>query len=312
MEILDGYKNVLGTDLVLGHEFVGRVVGFEPLPPPAAPPLLRLESRVVAEINCTSPTAAEASSSTWRTRAQDPTRSALGIFGANGCFATHVVVPLANLHAVPPSVSDRSAVFTEPLAAAAAVAEEMHVRASDKVGVLGAGRLGVLIAAALSAARIDVVLLARDVRGRGARVIGEVACSRPVVVRDSANGDEDGSFDVVVEATGCAAGLQRALQLVRPRGTVVLKSTYAVGGAAGAGDKVDLAMVVVKEITVKGSRCGHFPTALKMLEDGAVRPAAMIEKIFGLDEAVEAFECAKRKGTLKVLFEPSLSNVEAQ
>lgn len=290
--------------MILGHEFVGTIEAVKPLPPPAASPVFPLNTRVVAEINCCSPSAPGVSCSTWRSRAQDPNRTALGIFGSDGCFATHVVVPLINLHRVPDCIADKDAVFTEPLAAAAAVAEEIHVRPSDKVGVLGSGRLGILIAAALSAARIDVVLLARDTGGRGAAAARKVACGRPLTIQKSADSGGEETFDVIVEATGRPAGLQRALKLVRPRGTIVLKSTYAVGRVSDESDEVDMALVVVKEITLKGSRCGHFPTALKMLEDELVRPDCMVEKVFALSDAKEAFDFTRKKGSLKVLFEP--------
>jgi alcohol dehydrogenase len=293
LQLLAGYKGDAAADLVLGHEFVAVVDALHPEDSGGA---VSVGDRVVSEINCVTPGAP--SGSDWRRRAQDPQRTALGIFGSDGCFAEFVRAPVQNLHSVPGAVTDVEAAFVEPLAAACSVLEEVRIRPSDRCAVLGgAGRLGSLITAVLSAAACDVSAVVRD--AARAEHVTHVAAGRPVPVASLPPASKD-LYDVVVDATGSPLGLQRALQLCRPRGTVVLKSTYAVGDTDQI--SVDMSLVVVKELSVVGSRCGPFATALRLLERGLVRPGVMVDHTLPLTDAKAAFRLAATPGTRKVLF----------
>lgn len=218
-------------------------------------------------------------------------RTVLGIRDRHGAFAEYLSLPLANLHAVPESVPDERAVFTEPLAAALAIREQVQIGARDRVLLVGAGRLGQLIAQVLALAGCDLVVVARHARHRqlleqrGIPWLAEDAVPRR-------------QFDLVVEATGAPAGFDLARGALRPRGTLVLKSTYR-------GDRaVDLSALVVDEITLVGSRCGPFGAALRLLERKAVDTDGMIEIEYPLSKAVAGFERAAQPGALKVLVRP--------
>lgn len=277
LQLLRGYYPFTG---IPGHEFVGEVVK-------APDDDAWVGRRVTGEINLSCGTCDQC-------RAARPThcrcRDVLGIKGRNGAFAEYLTLPTANLHPVPDNVPDDDAVFTEPLAAALEIAEQVHIHPSDSVLVIGAGRLGQLIAQALQAsgARLQVVA-----RYPGQRRRLE---SRGISATDEGRVPE-GAADIVVEATGSPDGLAAARRAVRPRGTIVLKSTYKGGAAA------DLSGLVVDEITLVGSRCGPFQPALELLEEGRVAPAMLIDGRCPLHEAASAFEAAAGKGVLKVLFE---------
>lgn len=277
LELTRGYYPFTG---VIGHEFVGEVA--------AAPDTHWVGRRVVAEINAACGTCPTCS-------AGRPThceaRTVLGIAGRDGCHAEYVSVPLANLLEVPDSVPDDAAVFTEPLAAAVEILEQVHVRPTDRVLLVGAGRLGQLVASvlALTGARLEVV--ARHPRQRSLLAAQGIAVVEGAEV-------EPRSYDLVVEATGSPSGFELARSAVRPRGTFVLKSTYA-GQVT-----LDLSPFVVDEITLLGSRCGPFAPALRLLERGDVDPRPLIEARFALADAIEAFEVATRPGALKVLLQP--------
>lgn len=305
LQLVAGYKGASSANrMILGHEFVAIIDSIShakedsEAPAAVAEGSLGVGDRVVAEINCTEP--GQRCSGDWRQRAQDPRRTALGIFGADGCFATYVMVPIRNLHRVPDSVTDMDAVFTEPLAAACSVLDEVRIRLSDKVAILGAGRLGSLIVAVLSATQCDLDVLVRNV-SRAAH-LKEVAAGRDVRTLPVSEASES-SYDIVVEASGSPGGLQRALEICRPRGTVVLKSTYAPGNAAQVG--IDMSLIVVKELHIVGSRCGPFAVALRLLQKGLVRPGALMHRVFPLEQAREAFEEAASPGVLKVCLRPS-------
>jgi threonine dehydrogenase-like Zn-dependent dehydrogenase len=265
---------------VLGHEFVGEVVeSSEPA---------WVGSRVVGEIN-------DACGSCELCRSGHPThcesRTVLGIVARDGAHAEYVRVPHANLHRVPDGVSDEAAVFTEPLAAALEVLEQVHIRPSDRVLLVGAGRLGQLVGRVLALTGADVRAVARYERQVELLAVAGVAC-----IAEEEVGQR--RWDVVVEATGSPSGLDVARAALRPRGTLVLKSTYR-GEVT-----LDLAPFVVDEITVVGSRCGPFAPALELLARGKIDPVPLIEARYPLASGVEAMEVAARSGAMKVLLEP--------
>ena len=280
LELEHGYMSFRG---VVGHEFVGVVERAD-----AAPEWVG--RRVVGEINA-------ACGQCETCRANRPThcphRTTLGISGRDGALAELLCLPVANLHAVPDSVPDEAAVFAEPLAAACEITKAVHVHPTDRVAVLGDGKLGLLCAQVLQLTGCDL------------RVVGHHAGSLEILgrrgIRTSLDPGEllaEGPFDVVVEATGTPAGFATARELVRPRGTVVLKSTYH--GAVEA----NLTMVVVDEVTLAGSRCGPFAPALRLLEQRLVKVTPLIQARYRLEEGLAAFERAGQRGALKVLIEP--------
>lgn len=271
-----GYAEFSGT---LGHEFVGVVE--------ASPDPTWLGRRVVADINIGCGRCADCAAGDARHCAH---RTVLGIRGRDGAFAEYVALPPANLYAVPDAVSPLEAVFAEPVAAACRILEQVNPPPTAAVGVLGDGKLGQLIAQVFQARRRPVTLI-----GRHAHKL-QVAARLGVAVRPA---DELQSaarlFDVVVEATGRAEGLAEALRLARPRGTVVLKSTFH-----GAWPLTPAA-VVVPEVTIVGSRCGDMAEALALLAAKAVRPTALIEAVYELKDGLAAFQHATTPGALKVL-----------
>jgi threonine dehydrogenase-like Zn-dependent dehydrogenase len=209
----------------------------------------------------------------------------------NGVFADYTTLPLSNLHRVPASIPDEMAVFTEPLAAALEIQQQIQVKPTDRVLLIGAGRLGQLIAQTLALTGCDLRVVARHkhqqnlLKARGIRIISgeEIQPSR---------------WDIVVEATGAPDGFSLARQAIRPRGTLVLKSTYK-------GEmNVNFASIVVDEINIVGSRCGPFEPALRLMESKQVDPTVLIDSEFALGQALKAFEHAAEAGVLKVLVCP--------
>ncbi len=222
-----------------------------------------------------------------------PHRTVLGILGRDGAFAEYLTLPLANLHPVPSSVPDEMAVFVEPLAAALEILEQVAVRPTDRVVVLGDGKLGQLVARVLHQAGAHVVVVGRHPAKLALlEAAGIAARLDPPSER----------ADVVVECTGRAAGVAQAMRLVRPRGTLVLKSTVAI--EPGATEPLDLAPLVVDEITVVGSRCGPFEPALRLLEARRLDVLPLISAEYALAAGVAAFAHAGQRGTLKVLLRP--------
>lgn len=275
VEIVRGYMGFTG---VLGHEFVGTVEQADSAPELAG-------QRVVGEINAYCGDCATC-------RRGDPThcpnRNTLGIDRRDGTMADYFTLPAKLLYPVPDNVPDEWAVFTEPLAAACEILEQVHVRPTDRVVVLGDGKLGLLIAQVLQLTGCDLVAVGRH-RGKL-----EILSRRGIRTQLAGENIEPG-FDVVVEATGSAAGFAAARSLVRPRGTLVLKSTFH-------GDvSLNLSMVVVDEVRVIGSRCGPFPAALRLLAQRLVDVEPLIHATFPLDEGLAAFDKAVEPGMLKVL-----------
>jgi threonine dehydrogenase-like Zn-dependent dehydrogenase len=278
LELVEGYMQFHG---VPGHEFVGVVE--------QAPGADEWEGhRVVGEINaaCGACSACRAGRPT-----HCPHRTTLGIAGRDGAFAEHLTLPIHNLHPVPDSISDEAAVFVEPLAAACEILQQVHVRPTDRVVVLGDGKLGLLCAQALALTGCDLTALGHH------REKLELLAQRGIPTVVGGEDPVEAGADLVVEATGCPEGYAAARRLVRPRGTIVLKSTYH--GAVDA----DLTMAVVDEITLVGSRCGPFAPALRLLERRLVDVTPMVQARYPLSEALAAFEHAARPGTLKVLVE---------
>jgi len=215
----------------------------------------------------------------------------LGIANRDGVFADYTTLPLSNLHRVPASVPDEMAVFTEPLAAALEIQQQIQVKPTDRVLLVGAGRLGQLIAQTLALTGCDLRVVARHkhqqdlLKARGIRTITEEEI-------------QPWRWDIVVEATGSASGFALARKAIRPRGTLVLKSTYK-------GEmSVNFSSIVVDEINIVGSRCGPFGPALRLMESRQVDPTVLIDSEFALGEALKAFEHAAETGVLKVLVRP--------
>eukprot|EP00578_Thalassiosira_sp_NH16_P028283 CAMPEP_0181096448 /NCGR_PEP_ID=MMETSP1071-20121207/11038_1 /TAXON_ID=35127 /ORGANISM="Thalassiosira sp., Strain NH16" /LENGTH=337 /DNA_ID=CAMNT_0023178857 /DNA_START=44 /DNA_END=1057 /DNA_ORIENTATION=- len=224
-------------------------------------------------------------------------RSVVGIMGHQGAFAERIQVPLCNLFAVPDNVTNDEAVFVEPLAAAFEIPHQCSIRKCDKVVVMGDGKLGLLIAMALRLSSDDVTLLGRHAEKLA--LVEDLGVHTALMERgdDAACPIPVESADFVVEATGTASGLGTALSLARPRGTIVLKSTVADS------ESLNLAPVVINELTVVGSRCGPFDKALDALAEKRVPVERLIQERFGFGDAVEAFEAAQRRGMLKVLLD---------
>jgi threonine dehydrogenase-like Zn-dependent dehydrogenase len=280
LEVLAGYASFTG---VLGHEFVGRVLACDSRPE-------LVGQRVVAEINIGCGACAPCRAGR---REHCQQRQVLGIRGRDGAFADYVVVPVENLHLVPANVPNEAAVFAEPLAAALRIQEQIDLRPAQRVVVLGDGKLGQLIARSLAGVGCELAVQGRSHDRRGMVLL------RAAGIATAAAGDiPPGWADVVVECTGSPAGFDQALALLRPEGTLVLKSTYAVSGA------INLSRVVVDEIRVVGSRCGPFQPALRALASGAVDPLPLIDAVYPLAEGLAALEHAAARNVLKVLLRP--------
>jgi threonine dehydrogenase-like Zn-dependent dehydrogenase len=277
LELVKGYYPYTG---ILGHEFVGEVV--------TADDQSWVGQRVVGDINVSCGSCEQCLSGR-ATHCEN--RTVLGIVNRDGTFAEFTTLPLSNLHRVPASVPDEMAVFAEPLAAALEIQQQVHVHPTDRVLLVGAGRLGQLIAQTLKLTGCDLHVVARHAFQRqklteqGINLIAE---------KDV----QPGRWDIVVEATGSQDGFSLARQAIRPRGTLVMKSTYK-------GEmSVDFSSIVVDEITNIGSRCGPFEPALRMLESGEVDPSVLIVAEFKLGEVLQAFDQAAKPGVLKVLVKP--------
>jgi threonine dehydrogenase-like Zn-dependent dehydrogenase len=260
LELRRGYHGFSG---IPGHEFVGRVEG------PAGSAWVG--KRVVGEINLACGRCDSCGSGLGRHCAR---RRVLGILGHAGAHAEYLTLPESNLHEVPGEISDEEAVFTEPLAAACEILDQVAVNGETRAAVLGAGKLGTLCAGVLEDAGVNVTLVRRGSRPRRR------------------------SFDLVVEATGSPDGIARAIELVRPRGTIVWKSTYH------APARFDAAPLVVNEVTIVGSRCGRFEPALDLLRGHRIDVRRLLAAEFPLARAGRALAEAARPGARKVLLRP--------
>jgi len=277
LELVRGYYPFTG---IPGHEFVGRIE--------AAPGADQWEGRrVVGEINASCGACAACAAGR---RTHCARRTVLGIRGRNGAFAEWLTLPRANLHEVPDGLPDETAVFTEPLAAALEIQEQVPIGPGDRVVVVGDGKLGTLVAQTLALTGCALTVIGRHPAKLAALAARGIATATE---SDLASGQAD----VAVECTGNAEGLERARGAVRPRGTIVLKSTYR--GRAS----LDVSRIVVDEITLVGSRCGPFAPALALLAEGRVDVRPLVHARFPLHEAVAAFAEAARPGVMKVLVE---------
>ncbi len=279
LEIVKGYMGFKG---IPGHEFVGTVEKVNERKRSLA------GKRVVGEINCVCGVCDYCTGGLPR---HCPRRTTLGISGRDGAFAEYLLLPARNLHEVPDNVPDEEAVFTEPLAAAFEILEQVAVKPTDRIIVLGDGKLGLLCAFVLALTGAEVTLAGHNEHkfaiAREAGIAAYPADTLPM----------DRRYDIIVEATGTTAGFGRALECVRPRGTIVLKSTVA------ANREVDLNKIVIDEITLLGSRCGPFEPALRALSERTVNVKPLISGIFPAEKALEAFRAAGQKGSLKVLID---------
>ncbi len=289
LEIIQGYMGFQG---VLGHEFVGVV---EQIYGDAA--LSRyghiLGKRVVGEINaaCYQPDCFFCQRDM---SSQCPQRTTLGIDRRDGAFAEYLMLPVQNLYPVPEQVSDEEAVFTEPLAANFEILEQVHLHPTDHILILGDGKMGQLAAQVLSLSGNNIAMFGHNVEKLA---LAESRGIRTYLVHDSTNFtfEDVRPIDVVIECSGSAQGFETALQFVRARGTVILKSTVA------AKSTLNLAPIVINEIHVQGSRCGPFGPALHALNLHLFDIQSLISAQYTLNEGLQALEYARQKGVLKVL-----------
>ena len=276
-EIMKGYGAFRG---VPGHEFVGIVEEVN------GPGRNLLGRRVVGEINCGCGTCE------WCLRALSnhcPRRTVLGIRGRDGAFAEYLTLPIRNLMRVPDTVAGEEAVFTEPLAAAFQVTRQVRIMPSQNLLVLGDGKLGILVALVLRLSGAPVSLAGRH----GSKL--SIAAAQGVTIVSLDDGMATRAYDVVVEATGSAEGFRTALRAVKPRGKVILKST------AAEAEPMNLAPLVIDEITVVGSRCGPFRAALRALSGKRIDVRPLISARYPLARAEEGFVWAREPGVVKVI-----------
>lgn len=277
MEIMKGYRGFQG---VLGHEFVGVV--------DECAASEWIGKRVVGEIN------AACGHCDWCARGLGkhcPDRTILGILNHDGCMAEYCQLPVANLLAVPEGIADERAVITEPLSAACEILEQLPIQGNERVIVLGDGRLGLLCAWVLSTAVDDVTVVGHHA--------GKLEAAQWRRLKTTLNEKEiKPGADIVVEATGSAAGVVSAMELCRPRGTIVLKSTVALSGA------VNLAPLVINEQTILGSCCGRFADGLYILKTFPDMPLdRLMTARYPLDQVEEAFDRARLSDALKILLD---------
>ena len=280
-EITKGYMGYKG---ILGHEAVGIVEDVN------SEDKSLIGKRVVSEISygCKEPDCPYCAQKLYR---HCPNRHTLGIWRKDGCFAEYFTMPVEVLFEVPDNVPDEQAVFVEPLAAACEITEQLHIKPFEKVIVLGDGKLGLITALTLNAQNIDVTLVGKHQNKL------DIAKAQGVKTSLLQDFPIEKKYDIVVEATGSVSGFETSIALTKPRGVLVLKSTVATG------KELNLAPIVIDEITVLGSRCGQFGPALRLLKSGKIDFTPLISARYKADDAIEAFEKNKERETLKVLLE---------
>ena len=276
LEMVRGFYPFAG---IPGHEFVGRVE--------EGPEELQ-GRRVVGEINIV---CGECPACTRGDRSHCQDRRALGIKGHDGAFAEYLCLPVENLHPLPDAVSTDAATFVEPLAAALEIQEQIPVGCEHRICVVGPGKLGTLIIYTLALTGAEVTVVGRSLTGLDRFDSLDLEILRPDQI-------ETARFDISVECTGNAEGFEVARRALRPRGTMVLKSTYS-GKLT-----FDASSLVVDEITVVGSRCGPFKPAIDLLAAGSIDIDSLISGRYPLEQGLEAFDRAAREGALKILLEP--------
>lgn len=278
LEILDGYMQYSG---VLGHEFVGTVVSSNNSE--------IIGKRVVGEINAGCDRCDFCKNGMQR---HCPNRSVLGILKHDGTFAEYLSLPEKNLHLIPDSITDEQAVFVEPLAAAFEIREQLTLNQNWNVAVVGDGKLAQLIAKVLKLSCPNVVCFGRHGNKLSNLKKVDVTTKIGISINDVK------SFDLVVEATGSSSGFGDTMKLVRPRGTVILKSTIA------SRKNLDLTPTIVNEITVIGSRCGLFKPAIDAFASGIISIDDMIDSTFSIDQISEAIKRAREPQAMKVFLKP--------
>ncbi len=274
IEITRGYMKFEG---VLGHEFVGVVERCRQKD--------LIGKRVVGEINIT---CGHCSFCRKNMHNHCPNRSVLGIFNKDGVFAEYVTLPVRNLHLLPDSITEEEAVFIEPLAAAFEITRQVEIMPYHKVCVLGDGKLGLLAGQVISLRECDLMVVGRH------RDKLSILKKRGIKIELCSDFNKRG-FDIVVDCTGSPSGFETALNIVRPRGTVIMKTTTA------SRTTFDMNSIVVNEVTIIGSRCGPFPPAIEAIEKRDIHLQPLITRIFPLEQGVKAFRYAGRKGVLKVI-----------
>jgi len=291
LEITHGYMSFGG---VLGHEFVGVVEDASDK---------KLTGKcVVGEINCPCRRCEYCKRGLPN---HCPNRTVLGIAGRDGAFADYLTLPTENLHPLPEGIDHTKAVFVEPLAAAFRILEQVQQPLLEEAGkaalgpkaevaVLGDGRLGLLVAQVLLLTGCRLAAIGKHPEKLG---ILSKRGIKTALLEELKNYEK--KFDYVVDCTGSPFGLETAIRLTKPAGTIVLKSTFSHNKAGS----VDLTPVVVNEINLIGSRCGPFPKAIEALKRGGIQVEPLISGIYKLDQAVEAFGFAAKKGVLKVLLD---------
>jgi len=279
LEIIKGY---LGFKGVLGHEFVGVVEHVNGIRQDL------VGKRVVGEINYGCKSCQYCKSGLEK---HCPDRKTLGISKKDGAFAEYLTIPFDNLYAIPDSIADEEAVFVEPLAAAFEITEQIHIKPIDKILIIGDGKLGLLIAFVLRLIQADITLLGRHenklniarVQGIKTKTLGEMEVKKV--------------YDTVIDATGAADGIELAMRFVKPRGILVLKTTVAHE------KNLNLSPIVIDEITIVGSRCGPFLPAILALSKGDINVKPLITSIYKAERALDGFELAKSKTSLKVILD---------
>ena len=279
-EITKGYMGYKG---VLGHEFVGVV---EQTGKNVDQNLIG--KRVVGEINCA---CQECSYCHKNLQRHCPNRSTLGIWQKDGCFSEYFTLPKENVIAISDNIDDITATFTEPLAAAYEILEQIHIQPTDKVAILGDGKLGLCISLVFAAMNINYVHIGKHPEKLE---ISKKLGAKTMLLNEITD-KEKKSFDVVIEATGSTGGFETSASLVKPRGTLVLKSTIV------AQEGLNLASIVVDEIKIQGSRCGQFAPVVKLLENKKIDVTPLVSGIYDVDDFENAFKKNSEKGTLKVL-----------
>ncbi len=278
LEILKGYMNFQG---IIGHEFLGRV---EQAPFPEF-----IGKTVAGEINLACGNCEYCFAGLGR---HCPNRTVLGIQGKDGVMAEYVTLPVRYLHVIPPDLDFRKAIFTEPLAAACEIPEQVDILPEYRILLIGDGKLAQLIARVISLRTSRLLVV--GVHAGKLSLLQKLGIST-ILLQDFR--DRDHSFQMVIEATGSWDGWKLALRSVRPRGFLVLKSTYA------GEHPFNPAALVINEVTVIGSRCGPFKEAIYLLNKGLINPADLITACLPLPEWEKAFTVARKPDSLKVILE---------
>ena len=279
-EITQGYMGYRG---VLGHEFVGVVVKLGKNAPSDL-----LNKRVVGEINCACNDCSWCHKDLQR---HCPNRQTLGIWQKDGCFSEYFTLPYKNVLTLADNIDDITATFTEPLAAAYEIIEQVHIKPTDKVAILGDGKLGLCISLIFNALNIDYTHIGKHLEKL--KISSDLGAKTKLL--NEINENDKKSYDVVVEATGSVSGFETSAMLTKPRGILVLKSTIA------ARQGLNLASIVVDEITIVGSRCGQFAPVVRLMEQNKLNVKPLVDSIYDVKDFECAFEKNSQKGTLKVL-----------